>query len=825
METINSLFLNSFKKYRNKVLFKMNPRFRQIIWTYENLENYSSGIAKILEDHKIGYQDRVIIISQNSPFWVGTFLGGLLKGCILVPLNPQSTKDFVKRIIKETNAKFLFKSSNLLSQEIFDIPTINIDFEKHMAFEKMEYEEEKVVSSDIAEIVYTSGTTGDPKGVILTHKNIISNLESFTTLFEIKPSDKTVSILPLFHMYEQTGSLLTVIKFGLNTMFAANVSSKEIQKCLQEQKATKMLVVPEFLETILRKIESVAQEAGKEKTLQKMFNCAQKLPVFMRRIIFRKVHKMFGGKLSLIASGGSALHPEVERKWFAMGFTILQGYGLTETSPVSAANTPANHKLGSCGQAIPGVKIEIADNKEVLISGPNVFCGYYRNEEKTKATFDEKGRFKTGDLGHIDEDGFLFISGRSKYMILTSSGENVYPEDIETELKKISQIRDAAVVGFKDNGREIIYAVLLTDRNDGKEIIEETNKHLAPYQHIAAWSIWPESDFPRSATRKVKKEEILKWLKDKKTITEKPKVEVAAHPVTKLLSAVSGKDIKIIHDDSLLYADLFFDSLMRIELVTRIDEMFDVEIPENLINQNTRVKDLKELIEKGVPKIKIKRFKKWLLSPVCIVLRFVFLQIFIIPFSWILFGVKSKGKENLKGLQNPVIFMPNHVSYADTLLVLRALPLRFRSKIAVAAALDFMYKRFWFIAPLLDLFFNTYPMPRREEDNIRPGLENTAKILDHNFSVLIFPEGKISENGEIDPLKKGAGLLAMEMDVPIIPIYLKDVHTFMATDKILPRHLRKSATVVFGKPIYFSPSTSYEDATNRIYEEMKNLGK
>jgi len=824
MKTLSSLFLESVAKYKNKIVFKMHPRFRDIQWSFKDLENYAFGIGKILEENKIGYQDKVILIATNSPFWGGTFFGGLLKGCIIVPLNPQSTKEFVQRIIKETNAKIIFKSSHLFPKDTFDLKTINIDYEKDLINQKPQISIENLSETDIAEIVYTSGTTGDPKGVILTHKNIVSNVDAISEMFKLQSNDKTVSILPLFHMFEQTCGLMTVIKHGLSVMYTANPSSKEIMRCLQHQKATKILIVPEFLETILRKIEAQAENAGKLNKLHKLFSFCEKLPMWMRRILFHKVHKLMGGKLRIIASGGGALHPDTEKKWFAMGFTILQGYGLTETSPFASVNTEDHHKVGSCGISAPGVTVEVADNKEILISGPNVFSGYYRNDEKTKASFDEKHRFKTGDLGYIDKDGFLFISGRSKYVIIGSKGENIYPEDIELELKRVSGIKDAAVVGFKEDGREIVYAVLLTDRRDGVEIIEEANKNLAAYQRILAWDIWPEGDFPRSATRKIKKDEVSKWLKNKKNNTAAIETKVVVDPVTKIISGVTGKSVNIINDNTNLYSDLYLDSLMRIELVVAIQEYLDIEIPEHLITQKTTVKDLKELIQHGSKSIERKKFKTWLLSPISIFFRFILQSCITLPISWLFFKVKVEGIENIKDLNLPAIFMPNHVSYIDTAIVLRGLPLKIRNKIAIAAALDFMYKHFWYIAPIIEFVFNSYPMPRKEEDNIRPGFENTGKVLDKNFSVLLFPEGKISPDGSLQELKKGAGFLAIEMNVPIVPMLIKNVRDFAVQDNIIPKY-RGTALLKFGKPMYFLPSENYEEVTQKIYEAMKELEK
>ena len=753
MNTLVSLFEESIKKFYNNPALKMRPRFRTIHWNFKELNNYASGIAYFLEKNGVGFGDCVILIAQNSPYWVGAFFGILLRGGIAVPLNPQSPKSFVEKIIKETEAKVLFKDSFLFPSGPFDVKTVDIDFKKDLASREHHFSKVDVGEDDIAEIVYTSGTTGDPKGVVLTHKNIISNVNSISKIYNLSSSDKMVSILPLFHMYEQTGGLFFALRHGIEIMYSPNISSRAVQQCLKEHRATKMLVVPEFLETLIRKIESRALEAGKKEKLQKMFRLSVYLPLFLRRLLFRKVHKMLGGKLEVLFTGGAFMSPDVERKWNAMGFVVLQGYGLTETSPAVTTNLESKKKVGSVGLAVPEVKVTIGKDKEILIEGPNVFKGYYKDETRTKEAFDESGRFKTGDMGYFDDDGFLYISGRKKYVIVSPGGENIYPEDIEVELKNVEGVSDVAVVGYPLDGREIVYAVLLTDRSDVDEIIHKINSGLAPYQRIQSWAIWPESDFPRSAIRKVKKDEVLKWLKEKGKAKAEGGPLKAASPLVRLLGTVSGKDVGVIKDESNLFSDLHFDSLMRIELVSRIEEIFDVIVEERLISQKTTVKDLEELIKKGSKRPVPFKFKSWLLSPISNFFRFFIQNCLILPLIRIFFKVKVEGVENIKDLKTPAIFMSNHLTYLDTLVILRALPLKIRNRIAVAAAVDVLYEGYWFVAWAVEFVFNSYLLPRKEEEDIKPGLERTGRILDKNFSILIFPEGKISITGEFLPLK------------------------------------------------------------------------
>ena len=545
----------------------------------------------------------------------------------------------------------------------------------------------------------------------------------------------------------------------------------------------------------------------------------------MRRLLFRKVHKNLGGRLDTIFCGGAALSVEVQEKWEALGIHIVQGYGLTETSPIVTTNTLKDTKIGSVGKVIPGVEVTFGEGGEILVSGPNVFAGYYKDQERTKEVFDEQGRFKTGDIGHVDEDGFLFISGRKKYVIVSGSGQNVYPEDIEEVLKAQPGVIDAAVIGLKRNGQEVVHACLLGTFKEAHVVIEQANKQLSSFQRIIDWSVWPEADFPRSATRKVKKEEVRKWLETREEKAGPSAQEVIkVTPLVRVLSSVTGKDMATIADDTKLMADLHLDSLMRIELVSRIEETFDSVIEEHAIVAGTTVKDLEKLIAKGKQERTKHTFKSWLLSWPMQIIRSGIQRLIVFPIYRLYVKVEVEGLEHLSNVTLPAIFMPNHITYADGPVLLRALPGKIRRRIAFAAALDLIYQHYWYVSSLMEIFFNSYPFPRREEDTIKPGLETTGKILDAGFSILIFPEGRVSESGELLPLKRGAGFLATEMDVPIVPVIISGLQELVPPWKVMPRK-RGTVTVRFGKPLSFGPGQSYIDVTKQIEDALRKLSK
>ena len=519
---LNNILKNSSQKFNSKTALTMQMGFRIKNLSYLEVYNLAKQVSVFLGNNNINYQDKVLLCAPNSPYWIIVFWGCLLRGAILVPLNIQSTSDVINAIIKETKSKILFKNGSF-KQNILDknIKSFNTEF----LLEYLEntninnYKETKITPEDLVQIMYTSGTTGSPKGVMLSHKNILSNVQSVNKAISMSSrQDKLLSILPLSHIYEQTIGFLLPYSMGVQIIYAH--SHLEIRNLLKKYKITRMLAVPEFLQLFISRIELGFTEKNKLKLFNKLLKFSKKLnSKFLSRILFYFILKKFGGKLHTIASGGAALDPALEEKWEALGVTILQGYGLTETSPVISTNTYKDHKLGSVGKPISEVKVKLSKNKEILVSGPNVFSGYYQNLEKTREVLSSDGWFNTEDLGEIDKDGFLFIKGRKKYLILGPGGQNVYPEDIEFQLNKSSKVLESCVVGIDhtNSATQIQAAVIpakdikLTDK-DLEDILSNTNNKLVSYQHLNKIVVWPEPEFPKTATRKVKKPLITEFL-------------------------------------------------------------------------------------------------------------------------------------------------------------------------------------------------------------------------------------------------------------------------------------------------------------------------
>lgn len=807
----------------SQTALEMRPRFRTLRWSYHDLGTAAASLSRLLESLEIGEKDNVLLLSYNSPFWVAAYFAILNRGAVVVPLNPKSTPEQFELIQNKVRAKCLLKSFRLQWSGP-GLPVIDLE----SALERTPVPEETphlsppsgLNEESLAEIVFTSGTTGDPKGVMLTHGNLISNIRSLAEAIPFKAKSRLLNIVPLFHMYGQMTGMLYPLSRNSTIIYLPSLGSRLIRETLNQKKVHYMIAVPEFLKTVMNRLEQVLKEHHLSKFLTSPLLTF--LPLFVRRgatiLIRRKISKT----LHTIASGGAPLDPAVEKKWRNLGFTVLQGYGLTETGPVVAMNTYRDHRLGSVGKPLPGVEVKLTPDNEIYVRGSNVTPGYYEDPDHTLEAFDN-GWFKTNDGGAIDSKGFIEIHGRKKYMILSPSGENVFPEDIENQLNKNETVRDSAVIGLDLNGKCVIHAVLLGEDCDGDRVIERANAHLAPHQQIMEWSLWPQPDFPRSATRKVKKEEVLKWLKEKQK-GKKPVPRTQSTPLTRLLGQVTETDPVHIEQSTRIVAELGLDSLSRIELVSRIEEEFDAAIEERDINPKTTVAELESVIaeRKGKP-LAVPRFSRWPQSLPARLTRPVLLHGYFFLIMSYYVKRRLKGLENLKGLKGPVLFMPNHRSYLDSMAIYRSLPLRFRKRFSIAAAMDVLYKHFdWFVF-WAEWAFNSFPFATHEDENLRPSLDHAGYLIDHGWNVLVFPEGLINRTDKpLLPLKGGTGLLAVDMQVPVVPVVIRGSAELVPPGKTWPVK-KGTVEIEFGKPLSFSPATPYPEATRQVEEALKAL--
>ncbi len=802
--------IDGFKDSDNTAVIN-RKEYRKFTYSYKQLYILSKKFSAFLNKNNIKKGDKIIVWNYNSIEYALIFLGAFLEGVIVVPIDLRSNIDLVEKIQKEVKAKIIFqtryrsklkKAKTVFTEDILDI------------LEQIRPKKSSVniKENDIAEIIYTSGTTGNPKGVILTNKNFISNVNALNKIEKIQPCFRFLSVLPLSHVFEQVVGLFIPLSNRSTIVYIKALKTRALFEAFSEEKITNMATVPRLLELIKSGIMKKVKDNKKEKQFLSALKISSKLPYILRRFIFRKIHKKFGSHVNYFMSGGAALDPELEKFYDSMGVILLQGYGQTETSPVLTSNTLKNRRIGSVGKKIPGVSLEL-DKEEVLAKGPNITQGYYKNPKKTKELFKDSW-LKTGDLGYFDKDDFLFLKGRKKDLIVTAAGVNIYPEDIESILNKTEGVKDSCIISIDD---KIHASLLLKKGTNLKKIIQQANSKLDSSQKIQDSSTWPYEDFPRTTTMKIKKFAVKETIQNK----AKPKITERKNKLFSILSQLTDK--KITKDSTL--QSLGLSSVDRVELISLLEQEFNIEIDEENIFPTTKVKDLETIIKQRKQVEENPIFKTWALSLPIRVIRVIaqaFIHSFVRFYSW----PKVEGKENLKGVKGPVIFTANHQSHFDTPTIFTKLPHRFSKKIAVAAwrehffkdNLEFKSKGLRNLFYALTIVFNIYPWPQNK--GFRKSLKYTGSLIDKGWNILIYPEGERSKTGEFLEFKQGIGIVAVETKIPVIPIRVHGTRNSLPRGKNWPTFGRSKIKI--GKPIIIKED-SYIKAANKIEKAIKEL--
>ena len=482
-------------------------------WTYAELWSHSRRAAGLLRDAGVGKGDRVLLWGDNRPEWVAAFYGTLLIGAVAVPIDAHSTHDFLALIQDATQPSYMFLGSEQKQR-------LEGNHSPFLLFEELSPRLESVEPladsdplsevgpDDIAELVFTSGTTGSPKGVILTHRNIFANVQMATSAFRVTPRNRVLAILPLSHMFEQVADLFVPLSGGASVVYLSSLRPDVIFAAMAHYRITNMGCVPRVLELFADGIKREARRQNRLTQLERAHSLACRLPLPWRRLLFKKIHQRMGGAFEYFVVGGARLDVELGRWWEGLGVKVVQGYGMTEAAPVVAAGTLKDRDHSSVGRPLPGVEVKIAEDDEIWVRGENVTPGYWQNPTATDSAF-EGGWYKTRDLGYFDSQGRLHIRGRKDNMFVLGNGMNVYPEDIEQVLNQDSRLSDAVVLGLASGDDVEVHGVLLTSESEAAaDIVRTANGQLAPHQRIQRYTVWLEETFPVTPTMKPKRAEI-----------------------------------------------------------------------------------------------------------------------------------------------------------------------------------------------------------------------------------------------------------------------------------------------------------------------------
>lgn len=864
--------------------------------TYGSMLSQIRSIAYRLSEEGIAFGDRVAILGENHPNWAIAYLGILHRGAVATPLDPAATTGTLANFLKDAEAKLAFVSPASLEkfraacEEMGrQIPAVALrplpERDDEACFEDWAETETPegfndapppTKADDLAVLMYTSGTTGIPKAVPLTHGNIYAESDKIQEAMHISDREVVLGLLPLFHAFSQVVNLWLATIAGAQAVYLTELSSAEIERGLKESKATALVGVPRLWYLFHKKIFDAVQ--SKPLPVRIFFRIMLKVNGCLRdwfginagRFLFRPVHQSFGGKLRLAVSGGASFDPEVAKDFHRLGFTILQGYGLTETSGAATATRFEDNKIGSVGTPLDGVEVKIDEPNEdgvgeVLIRGPIVTPGYYHNPEANREAFTADHWFRSGDLGRFDSQGHLYIVGRKKDVIALPSGKNVFPEDVEAHYERSPFVSEICVLGIKDEtsefkGGEKLSAVVVPnfEHLKAKQIanakewvvweLENLGRELPEYQRVHDFVLRAEP-LPRTTTRKIRRFELKEQLETrtgKKGETEEIQLTEDA---TSLMESVAGKAIAeaikqhapkatAVHPQMNLEIDLGLDSLARAECIAGIEQTLGIEFKPEEVSRAQTVGELIELAntitgEKGLPakegapetrefawhdalgaasaespEVETLRKRK----PVTVLFAYLILRLVYLG-AWLLFRMEVKGTEVLAQLDPPYLICPNHQSYLDPFLVCATYPRRVLGNVFHVGAAMYFTKG---VLAQLARLINVIPIDPDAQllRAMRAGAAGlrTGKILN------IYPEGQRSFEGQLQEFKKGAAILATELDVPIVPVALDGTH------RIWPRkswrlHLAK-VKISFGGPIDAGEVASDEKDDEIVYEKV-----
>ena len=808
--------------------------YRTRSYTYAETANGARGFAARLQSAGIGKGDKVVFWSENRPEWIIALWGCLLNGSVAVPIDYRASPEFLARVSRIVDAKlFLFGDDIEDDRPTNEHPATSrtwkladIDFRSldYSAFTPVD-----VTRDDVVEIIFTSGATAEPKGVVLTHRNVLANIVPVEK--EVRKYQKYarpfspirfLNLLPLSHMFGQAMATFVPPMLHGTVIFMRGHNPHEIVRQVKTRRISVLVSVPKILDVLA---DHVARLYPEVRNIPE-----EKEGPAKRWWRYRAVHRLFGFKFWSFIVGAAPLDPSLESFWGRLGFVVVQGYGLTETAPIVTLNHPFSPSRGSVGKPISGVDIRIAPDGEILVRGDNVTKGYYGAPEATGEAF-EDGWFHTGDIGERDEAGRLFIRGRKKEMIVTPEGLNVFPEDVERVVNAFPGVRDSAAVGVTQNGEERVQVALIVEPGtDPAEVARAANAQLSDHQRIRAAHVWPGAELPRTeGTRKLKRHEIRAWLETGAS------PEIAASRGTGVESVIArftgGRGLP---PDATL-EELGLSSLERIEMMVALEEALNTTIDETAFSNVKTVADLERLTtaqpaaEAAAEPVD---FPSWNRAVPFRLLRAVAQPGFLLPLTRVFAWIKVDGLQNLHNLKGPVIFAANHQSHMDVPVILAALPGRWRRRVATAMAKEFFkahffpegYTRGKRLARSLEYylsaaFFNTFPLPQREA-GARQTLRYTGELINEGFSVLIFPEGKRTDHGEIAPFRPGVGMMAARLGVSVVPVRLDGI------DRVLHQTWKMAkpgpVRVIFGKPMHLK-GDDYVVLTAQVESAVRNL--
>ena len=879
--TINS-YLGDYLRRGRETAFTYRRGLRHVRWSYARVAENAFRFARELESRGVSKGERVMVWAANGPEWVAAFFGCALRGAVVVPLDVESAPDFVARVRAQTGARLLLTSAETrCPAAALGLPTLALEEleETLRRHSPAPFEPAEVGPDDLLEIIYTSGTTAEPRGVCLTHGNLLANLAPLEDEMAkymrwvrlVKPL-RFLCLLPLSHVFGQFMGILVPQLLGGEVVFHDALNPSEIVGTVRGRRISVVVTVPRLLDMLREHVERREEARGRLGALRRKIEAAEGAHPFKRLWLFRRLHSYFGWKCWAFVTGGATLGEGTETFWRRLGFAVVQGYGMTETASLVTVNHPFKTGRGSIGKTLKGQELKLDEETgEILVRGANVSPGYWRGgAPHVDVPLGEGGGWlRTGDLGAMDEAGNIYFRGRKKDVIVTAAGLNVYPEDIEAALERQPEVRLASVVGVEGaRGPEPLAVLIMREPGtDPAPAVERANQTLARHQHVRRWAVWHEADFPRTPTQKVRKRDILERLgaaqltngvngAAKSNGAGAANLESAAvrqpalvpqpaflgpqsSAVIASLAAHAGGAVPASLDpDSKLSTDLKLDSLGRVELLSALEDRFQIEIDEASFTAATTVGEVERIVSAGgvrAAEAEQYPYPAWAQAAPVRWFRVAFYYAVILPITSLLCWARVEGRENLRDVRGPVLFVSNHITYFDHALIMSALPGRFRRRLAIAQEGERL--RWWRKPPegtpalrrlrwLAQYFavvavFNTFSLPKAS--GFRRSFAYAGESVDRGYNLLVFPEGIRADAPGMNPFRGGIGVLASGLSVPVVPVRIDGLLELKLSGRrgfTAPHNV----TIRLGEPVTYAadedPAKITADLERRV-KEMK----
>ena len=835
-------------------------------FTYQQLHDMAAAWAAWLSAQGIGAGDRCALLAHNDAHWCAAYLGTLKRGAVAVPLDTNYSAAQVATIVADSGARLVFVSDVLKDS----VPRAGIAVANLHQVPGLEpaVTDPATDSRTPAVILYTSGTTSDPKGVVLTHGNLMAERNAAFAVVDVSDKDAVLGVLPLSHSLAQLANLLLPFAVGARVVYLETLNSADLISALARRRITIFASVPPFFYLIHQRVTAQVAKSGPVariafKVMLALNFRLRRIGINAGRVFFGKVHDALGRDMRLFVTGGSKFDHTIGRDLYSLGFTILQAYGLTETSAAATITTADDAHLDTVGRPLPGVEVKLVDG-EIAIRGPIVMREYHNRPDATAEAIRD-GWFFTGDLGRLDDAGRITITGRKKDTIVLASGKNIYPEEIEAHYRQSAFIKEVCVLGLAEPDRlssERLFAVVVPDmeRLREKQIVnagdlirfemEGLAVGLPSHKRVLRYEIWFKP-LPRTTTQKIKRHEVERIVRERHlaTASSEPaldraeldwseRVEVA--PVLAAIAARAKVGARL-RPDANLELDLGFDSMQRVELLTELEQTFGIKVPGAVTREIFTVRQLVDAVRaerRSAPASGSPGLAPWpaifknLPLPNDPVLRGILADrpiaaplIFSIGrlAHWLVMPrTVVHGLKHLPA-SGPYLICPNHQSFLDPIFVCNILPFRIYRQLFFVGAVEYFETAFtrW-VAAKINL------VPVDPDSNLIPAMQAGACGLSHGKILVLFPEGERAIDGTVRNFKKGAPILAQHLHVPIVPCALKGVFEVWPRNRpldwkaFLPFSGHR-VRIAFGPPMLFDEDANYAASAARLRGAVDEL--